>query len=243
MKLTLQNNSPVVLVTGDARGIGQAVVEKFQAEKWRVAGCSAHAKESGADWHAVCEVGDATQVRGMIQSILQTFGRLDAVINNAGMAGANSLDPNEPDDLWHRIINVNLNGTYYISKYALPHLPDGKGRIVNVSSVLGLKGAPEASAYCTAKHGVLGFTKALAHDVASRGITVNAICPGWVRTEMAHRRMKEIGLSEAHLKKSVPLGRFIEPQEIADLAFYLVASQASAGMTGQTFTIDGGVLA
>jgi NAD(P)-dependent dehydrogenase (short-subunit alcohol dehydrogenase family) len=242
MSLT-KHNQPVVFVTGGSRGIGKALVEKFQAEGWKVAACAVHAKESGADLHLVCDVGDVEQVRVAIQSIMNTFGRLDAVINNAGATGTNSLDPKENDDLWHRAININLNGTYYVSKYALPYLPNNKGRIVNISSVLGLKGVPGATAYCAAKHGVVGFTKALAHDTAPRRITVNAICPGWVRTDMALNRMKEIGLSEEQLAASVPLGRFIEPDEVAELAYYLVASDASAGITGQTFTIDGGALA
>lgn len=239
----MKNNQRVVFVTGGSRGIGKAIVEKFQSEGWKVAACAAHAKESSADLHLVCDVADAAAVRTSIQTIIKTFGRLDAVINNAGVALDNSLDANANDDLWHRVIDVNLHGTYYVSKYALSHLPDHQGRIVNIASVLGLKAVPAATAYCAAKHGVVGFTKALAHDLAPRGITVNAICPGWVSTDMARERMEVIGFNPKNIAKTVPLGKMIEPHEVADLAYYLVNSAASVNITGQTFTIDGGVLA
>jgi NAD(P)-dependent dehydrogenase (short-subunit alcohol dehydrogenase family) len=239
----MKKDQRVVFVTGASRGIGKAIVEKFQSQGWQTAACAAHAKESGADLHLVCDVADAAAVRASIETIMKTFGRLDAVINNAGVALDNSLDPDVNDDMWHRVIEVNLHGTYYVSKYALPHLPDHEGRIVNIASVLGLKAVPAATAYCAAKHGVVGFTKALALDTAQRGITVNAICPGWVRTDMARERMEAIGFDPKNIAKTVPLGKMIEPQEIADLAYYLVNSAASANITGQTFTIDGGVLA
>lgn len=240
------NEKKVVFVTGGSRGIGKAIVEKFQSQGWIVAACATTekgAQASGADLGIACNVGDAKNVRAAITKIIASFGRLDAVINNAGTAGNNSLHPDDNDDAWHQLININLNGTYFVSKYALPHLPDNKGRIINISSILGLRGVPNATAYCAAKHGVLGFTKALSHDAAHRGITVNAICPGWVRTDMAHERMREIGISEINLATSVPLGKFIEPEEVADLAYYLVSSVGATNITGQTFTIDGGTLA
>ncbi|MFT3771672.1 MAG: SDR family oxidoreductase [Minicystis sp.] len=144
--------------------------------------------------------------------------------------------------LWHQIIDVNLHGTYHVCKHALPHLPDGRGRIINISSILGVKGVSDQTAYCTSKHAVIGLTRSLAHLAAPRRITVNALCPGWVRTEMAEERMREIGVTEADFKHTVPLGRFIEPGEVADLAIYLV-SEAASGITGQALLIDGGTSA
>lgn len=235
------NKKKVVFITGGSRGIGKALVEKFKSEDWNVATCATQKTSfSNADLNLVCDVSNVSNVRDAINSIITHFGRLDALINNAAIAGKNSLHPEDNDDFWHRIINVNLHGAYYASKYALPHLPDVNGRILNISSVLGLIGVPDQTAYCAAKHGLLGFTKALALNIASRRITVNAICPGWVRTDMAYNRMQEIGLSEKDLATSVPLGRFIEPHEVADLAFYLITSDAAALITGQSFTIDGG---
>lgn len=236
----------VIFVTGGSRGIGKSIVEKFHQQGWAVAACSTTEqgiKSSLADLRLVCDVAEAAQVRLAIATVMKRFGRLDAVINNAGLAGASGFEPDQDEEGWQRMINVNLNGVYYVCKYALPHLPDQIGRIVNISSVLGVKGCPDAAAYITAKHGVVGLTKALAYDLASRKITVNAICPGWVRTDMAVTRMQDIGLSESSLDHSVPLGRFIEPQEVADLTYYLVSSEASAGLTGQALVLDGGASA
>lgn len=236
----------VVFVTGGSRGIGKAIVEKFQAQGWIVAACSTTEqgiKASSADLRLVCDVAEVAQVRLAIEAVIKRFGRLDAVINNAGLASSKETKSDTHEVDWHRMLNVNLNGTYYVCKYAMPHLPNHTGRIVNIASVLGLKAVPDATAYITAKHGVVGLTKALAYDLAPRRITANVICPGWVRTDMAVNRMEQIGFTEKTLEQTVPLGRFIEPQEVADLAFYLVTSEASAGMTGQALVLDGGSLA
>lgn len=241
----MSSSQKVVLITGASRGMGLAMVKRFQQEGYRVAGCAtteAGAKESGADFAFACDVASRDSVKAGIDATLRALGRLDVVINSAGLAGTNVLDPSDDDTLWQKIIDVNLNGTYYMAKYALPHLPERSGKIINIASVLALKGVPDQTAYCAAKHGVLGFTRALAHAAAPRGITVNVICPGWTRTEMAFGRFAELGMTEDSLKTSVPLGRFIEPEEIAGLAIYL-ASDAASGITGQSFTIDGGVLA
>lgn len=232
----------VVLITGGSRGIGAALIERFHEGGSLVAACARTPIESPhVDQAFACDVSDAAQVRASVDAVLARFGRLDVLVNNAGLAGANSLDPGDDDALWHRIIAVNLHGTYYLSKYALPHLPDGSGRIINISSVLGLKGAPDQTAYTTAKHGVVGFTRALALHAAPRRITVNAICPGWTRTAMAEDRMRDLGLDAGALARSVPIGRMLEPREVADLAFFL-AGEAAAGITGQALAIDGGAL-
>lgn len=238
----------VVLITGGSRGIGKALVEKFKKQGWLVATCATHLdhlSESVADLNFKCNVTDSTEVKAGISNVLQSLGQLDALINNAGLAGTNLLEPDAPsqvsDDLWNAIINVNLHGTYFMCKNAIPHLPDQTGKIINIASVLALKGVPDATAYCAAKHGVLGLTRALAQYLAPRRITVNAICPGWVRTDMATERMQEIGITEEDLKKQVPLGAMIEPDQIADLAYFLASSDASLAMTGQALSIDGGV--
>lgn len=240
------NNAPVVFVTGGSRGIGKAIVDKFRAQQWQVAACGSSdesIRKSGAQLGLVCDVSDPEQVARTIDEVFSRFGRLDAVINNAGIAGGGGFAPDDDIESWHRVINVNLNGTYYVCKAALRHLPARTGRIINISSVLGLKGVPDAGAYCASKHGVVGLSRALAHDLAPRGITVNVICPGWVRTDMAENRMREIGISETSLAHTVPLGRFIEPAEVADMAYFLAASEAGAGMTGQVLVLDGGVMA
>lgn len=233
---------PVALITGASRGIGASLAKRFHAGGFTVAGCARSPIDSPhVDLALECDVSRPDRVKACIAATLARFGRIDVVINNAGLAGTNSMDPADDDSFWHEIIGANLHGTYYVSKYALPHLPDGRGRIVNIASVLGLKGVPDQTAYSAAKHGVIGFTRALALLASPRRITVNAICPGWTRTAMAEGRMRDLGLDEAALGQSVPLGRMIEPHEVAELAFYL-AGEAAAGITGQALVIDAGGL-
>jgi NAD(P)-dependent dehydrogenase (short-subunit alcohol dehydrogenase family) len=239
------NRDKVAFITGGSRGIGQSLVQQFKAKGWKVATCStrlANLRESNADFKFACDVSRPDEVKTGVTQILQSLGTIDVLINNAGISGSNSFSPDESDDFWHRIIDVNLHGTYYACKYVTPHLPDETGRIINIASVLALKGVPDATAYCAAKHGVLGLTRALAHQLAPRKITVNAVCPGWVRTEMAAGRMGEIGITEENLATSVPLQRFIEPAEIADFIYYLASSPGAAMITGQALTVDGGTL-
>jgi NAD(P)-dependent dehydrogenase (short-subunit alcohol dehydrogenase family) len=181
-------------------------------------------------------VADAEAVRGVFSSL----ARVDALVNCAGIAGVNRLDGD--DALWHAIIGSNLHGTYHCCKAALPLLPDGTGRIVNVASVLGLRGVPDQTAYCAAKHGVVGFTRALALAVARRGITVNALCPGWVDTEMAVQRYEELGITPEQAASGVPTGRVASPAEVADAAFWLLRPEAR-GITGHALPVDGGSLA
>ncbi len=244
--MTSENNKKVVFITGGSRGIGKALVELFKAQGWTVATCGtqiARLKDSVADYKYECDVSRIENVKACISQLIHSTQKIDVLINNSGLSGGNSLDPSASDDLWHRIIDVNLNGTYYMCKYAAPFLPDGKGRIINIASVLALKGVPDATAYCAAKHGVLGLTRSLAHYLAPRKISVNAVCPGWVRTQMAEDRMHEIGISEKDLEKWVPMKRFIEPNEIADFIYYLATSPAASMITGQALSIDGGTSA
>jgi NAD(P)-dependent dehydrogenase (short-subunit alcohol dehydrogenase family) len=235
----------VVLITGGSRGIGKSLVQRFKDENWQVATCSTQKSgllNSPADLKFECDVADPKQVEAGVQKVIDRYGKIDALINNAGLAGSNSLDPKSSDELWHRIIDVNLHGPYYFCKYASPYIPDQTGQIINLASVLALKGVSDATAYCAAKHGVLGFTRAYAQKMAPRKITVNAICPGWVATEMATDRISEIGLTVEAIAKTVPLGRMVTPEEIADFVYFLCSSPASRMITGQALTIDGGTL-
>lgn len=234
----------VVLVTGGSRGIGRACVEAFAAAGYRVAACATtrEGAAAGNPTHAfACDVSDKASVKRGLDEVLRHLGRLDVIVNNAGVAGENALD-DDNDDVWHRIIDVNLHGTYYVSKAALPHLPDGSGRIINVGSTLSLRGVPDQTAYCAAKHAVVGFTRALALHAAPRGVTVNALCPGWTRTDMMQQRATELGARPEDLARGVPTGRVVEPEEVASLALYL-ASEAARSITGQTLVVDGGSLA
>lgn len=232
------------LITGGSRGIGRAIVERFVTGGYRVAACATTKKGAAAgdpELAIACDVADPSAVTSLFEQVKETFGTLDVVVNNAGIAGQNPMEPGSDDALWFRIIDINLHGTYLVTKAATALLNDG-ARIINVSSVLGLQGIPDQSAYCASKHAVIGLTRSLARHLAPRQITVNAICPGWVDTDMAKQRVRELGVSMAALEQSVPLGRAIAPSEVADMAAYL-ASNAASGVTGQTLVIDGGATA
>jgi NAD(P)-dependent dehydrogenase (short-subunit alcohol dehydrogenase family) len=243
--MSAAHGRPVAVVTGGTRGIGRAIATRLAAEGFHVVAPArtlpAAPLDPGIEF-AACDVADAAQVRGFFAALAQRFGQIHVLVNNAGLAGANALDPEAGDELWHAILGTNLTGTYHCCKAALPLLPDGRGRIVNIASVLGLRGVPDQTAYCAAKHGVVGLTRALAMALALRGITVNAICPGWVDTEMAAQRLQELALSREEAQAGVPTGRFVAAEEVAAAVAWLV-QPASASLTGLALPIDGGRLA
>jgi NAD(P)-dependent dehydrogenase (short-subunit alcohol dehydrogenase family) len=229
-----------VLITGGSRGIGQALVEAFKAEGDRVIACSrTPPTQTRADLFLECDVADRASVARMREHVLGEFSTLDVLINNAGLAGSNGLEDGDSDSIWDEILSVNLGGTYNLTKAFLPLLRKPGGSIINIASVLALIGVPDQTAYCAAKHGVIGFTRALALKLAPAGVTVNAICPGWTRTEMAAARLRELELSEEKALRGTPLGRWIEPEEVASLALYFAGSSAR-NVTGKAWTIDGG---
>ena len=246
-----------VLVTGASRGIGRAVAKAFAGEDAWVALCSRDhtaltklAEEiNQGDGRAValkCDVTDKTQVAEAITKLSNKWGKLEVVVNNAGVSGRTPIDE-DSDDRWHEILNTNLTGSYLVTKAALDLMNSGQGRIINISSVLGRFGVPGYAAYCTSKHGIIGFTRAIALELVSRGITVNAISPGWVSTEMADQGIREtadvLGISPDEFReqaiRGVPIRRFIEPEEVANLVLYLASNDAAA-ITGQTYNLCGG---
>jgi len=224
------------VVTGGSRGIGRAVAERLTADGYDVIVTARHRPDPCPFAFRLCDVADPAAVRAVFAGLAQ----VDVLVNSAGVAGANALDGD--DTLWHAIIGSNLHGTYHCCKAALPLLPDGSGRIVNIASVLGLRGVPDQTAYCAAKHGVVGFTRALALALAPRGITVNALCPGWVDTDMAAARYRELDITAAQAAAGVPTGRIATPEEIADAVAWLLRPE-SRGITGHALPIEGGGLA
>jgi NAD(P)-dependent dehydrogenase (short-subunit alcohol dehydrogenase family) len=224
------------IVTGGTRGIGRAVADRLATEGWDVLVLARHPVADLPHRFIICDVADA----GAVRQAFAATPRLDVLVNCAGIAGANSLDGD--DALWHAIIESNLHGTYYCCKAAVPLLTDGTGRIVNIASVLGLRGVPDQTAYCAAKHAVVGLTRALALALAPRGITVNALCPGWVATDMAAQRYAELGMTAEQAAAGVPTGRIATPADIADAVLWLLRPE-SRGITGHALPIDGGGLA
>jgi NAD(P)-dependent dehydrogenase (short-subunit alcohol dehydrogenase family) len=241
----------VGFVTGASRGIGEAIARRLAAEGARVvlaardrAACERHAEDlrsRGSEaLAAACDVTDRGSIAMAIATAVSRWGKLDVLVNNAGMGGPTPLDDPE-DDRWNAIVATNLTAVFRVTREASPFLPEG-GRVVNISSVLGRFGVPGYAAYCASKHGVIGLTRSLALELAPRGVTVNAICPGWVETEMGREGFRRFGGEEKGREaagKMAPLGRVLDPDEVAGVVAYL-ASDDARSVTGQAIVIDGG---
>jgi NAD(P)-dependent dehydrogenase (short-subunit alcohol dehydrogenase family) len=250
-----------VFITGGGRGIGRAVAEAFAAEGARVfvvartageveraageicAGCG-----EGQAGHAVCDVSDPRSVADAFKAAQGFFGRgVDILVNNAGVAESSKFVETD-NEFWERHLAVNLSGTFYCMRAALPGMISRSfGRVINVASIAGKTGAPYIAAYTASKHGVLGLTRSAAMEVASKGVTVNAVCPGYVDTEMTARAVAGItqktGRSSDEaleaLKRMSPQHRLVTPEEVAAVAL-LLASEEGRGITGQAINVDGG---
>jgi NAD(P)-dependent dehydrogenase (short-subunit alcohol dehydrogenase family) len=245
-----------ILVTGGGRGIGRAIALAF-ADPGAVVAIAARTRAPLDETAAAIaargatpiilqmDVTDEQAVQRAFDDFKSTNPLLDVLVNDAGIGGGQPIHQTDTA-AWHRIVDTNVWGTFLVSRQAVSMLRDG-GRIINVSSVLGRFGVPGYTAYCASKHAVIGFTRALALELVGRRITVNAICPGWVDTEMAaqgmHTGAAAMGISfdefRARALGAVPIGRIIQPEEVAELVKFLASPQASA-ITGQSYNICGG---
>jgi NAD(P)-dependent dehydrogenase (short-subunit alcohol dehydrogenase family) len=238
------------LVTGGSHGIGRAVALQLAARGERVLACgtdraaldSLAAQTKGAVRALVLDVSD----RDAVYRELGALGPLHAVVAAAGVCETAGLDQDPDDAVWQRVLDVNLNGLYYTLKAAAPQLQSG-GRIAIVSSGLGKLGRARYHAYTASKHAALGLMKCLSRELAPRGVTVNAVCPGWVDTRMARRDVElsavadGIGTDEAFAQavSGIAIGRFVTAEEVASLIAYLTSDAASA-ITGEAYNISGG---
>ena len=236
------------LVTGGSRGIGRAIALALAAHGARVAvnyasnaaAADATVAEIGKDSAVAVpgDVSDPAAAAGLVEATIAAFGRIDILVNNAGVT-ADDLILRMSEDEWVRVIDTNLKGTFSVTKAAIrPMVRQRFGRVINISSVAGIVGNAGQANYSAAKAGIIGFTKAIAKEVASRNITANVIAPGFVDTEMT-ADLTEAQRSE--IMRMVAVGRTATPQDVAPAAVFL-ASDEAAYVTGHVLTVDGGLV-
>jgi 3-oxoacyl-[acyl-carrier protein] reductase len=246
----LKLEGKVALVTGASRGIGREVALELAREGANVAvnyaGSEAKAAAVAEEIRSLgreavviqADVSDADSVEGMVKQTIEAFGRLDILVNNAGITKDNLLMRMKESD-WDEVININLKGVFLCTKAVTRQMMKQRsGRIINMSSIVGVSGNPGQANYVAAKSGVIGLTKTTAKELASRGITVNAVAPGFITTDMTDKLNEE---TKNEMLKQIPLARLGEPIDIARTVVFL-ASEDSRYMTGQTLHIDGGMV-
>lgn len=244
----------VALVTGAGDGIGRESARIFAREgaKVVVADIAVDQGEEtaelirGAGGEATfvrCDVSSATDVQAMVEHAMTTYGRLDAAHNNAGMTTPQVLAADVTEEEFDRLIAVNLKGVWLSMKYEIPAMLDsGGGGIVNAGSSASVIGLPKYISYTASKHGVAGLTRSAALDYARLGVRVNCVCPGPTRTRMMLAAIEENPERGEIINRSVPMGRMVEPEEVAELAVWMCSSRAS-GIVGVVVSADGGITA
>ena len=238
----------VALVTGASRGIGRSIAIALAADGAEVVVNYANSPDAadavvaeikaagGQAWSHQANVADEEQVETMVKTVIETCGRLDVLVNNAGITRDGLLMRMKTAD-WQSVIDLNLTGVFLCTRaVSRSMLKARSGRIINITSVVGLMGNPGQANYSAAKAGVIGLTRSSAAEFASRGVTVNAVAPGFISTDMT----KELDVTP--ILASIPLGRMGQPEEVASAVRFLAADPAGAYMTGQVLQVDGGMV-
>src|SRR5215203_5230595 len=245
----MKDREEVAVVTGAARGIGRRVALVLAEEGFRIVANDLAAPEetlellrsAGAKILSVPgDVSDEAEVREMAGAVMGEFGRVDVLVNNAGIS---AIVPAEETRLteWNRTLAVNLTGPFLMCKeFCKMMLERGSGSIVNVASVAGLLGVSDRAAYNASKHGLIGLTRTLAAEWGGRGVRVNAVCPGWVKTEMDEEDRVGGGYTDADIEGRVPMGRFATPEDVARAVAFLADPEWSGFVNGHTLSVDGG---
>lgn len=251
---TGMRQQPVVLISGGNVGIGRATALRFARAGARIVIAARNAETAqetlglidaagGQGRFVACDVRDEAQCERAVAETVERHGRLDVLVNNAGSIVRQLSVAQLTTAQWQEMLDVNLNGTFYLCRAALPHLARTRGNIVNVSSYAGLVGFPGSAAYCAAKGAVVQLTRAMALDHAAEGIRVNCVCPGSVNTPMIAAAWERHGPGAERLwSEKHPLGRIAEAEEVAE-AIYWLASEAASFVTGAALPVDGGITA
>ena len=239
----------IAIVTGGSRGIGAAIAKKLASRGMtviinycgsedRALAVKSEIEAAGGQAEAWrCDVSDCGQCEEFVKAVMEKYGRIDVLVNNAGIT-RDGLMMRMSDEDFSRVIDTNLKGTFYMMRFASRHmLKAKKGRIINMASVVGLMGNAGQVNYAASKAGVIGATKSAAKELASRGITVNAIAPGFIDTEMTGALSEKV---QEQILTQIPLGTFGKPEDIANCAAFL-ASDEAAYITGQVIQVDGGM--
>ncbi|MFA6471221.1 MAG: glucose 1-dehydrogenase [Candidatus Latescibacterota bacterium] len=243
----------VAIVTGSTKGIGQGIARVFSKEGARVVVVARGEEEGkkmaeelgaskGMSVFIKTDVCDSKSIQNMLQTTIKTFGKLDILVNNAGYHISKNIEVTTEEE-WEFIITTNLRSTFLCSKYAIPHLRKTKGNIINISSMVGLVGQPNAGAYSATKGGQIAMSKGMAIDFAKDGIRVNVICPGWIQTPLVDdwfSQQKDEKAAREYIFGAHPLGRIGTSEECGLAALYL-ASDDAAFVTGITLNLDGGI--